>query len=96
MWENKYLFQSCKRSSKGNQGIIFIPLKSIRRTENSVIVHLKRYIKLTQDLRSFDKVFVSCTKAHQPISRDTISRWCKTLTELSGIDIQKYYTHSTR
>ena len=25
-----------------------------------------------------------------------MSRWCKTVIELSGIDIQKYSTHSTR
>ena len=30
------------------------------------------------------------------MSKDTISRWCKTVMKLSGIDIQKNSTHSTR
>ena len=30
------------------------------------------------------------------MSKDTISRWCKTVMRLSGIDVQKNYTHSTR
>ena len=65
-------------------------------TKLCVVAHLKRYIELTQDLSSSDKLFINYTKPHQAIRRDTISKWCKTVMELSGIDIQKYSTHSTR
>ena len=59
--------------------------------------HLSKYgIQLTQDLQSPDKLFISYTKPHQAISRDTKSRWCKTVLVLSAIDIQKYSTHTTR
>ena len=56
----------------------------------------KRFIELTQDLWSADKLFISYTKPHQAITKYTISRWCKTVMELTGIDIQKFSTHSTR
>ena len=43
-------------------------------TKFCVIAHLKRYIELTQDLRSSDKLFISYTKPLQDISKDTLSR----------------------
>ena len=64
-------------------------------TKLCVVAHLKRYIELTQDLKSSGKLFISYMKPHQAISKDTISRWCKTVMELSGIDIQKCSTLST-
>ena len=39
-----------------------------------VVAHFKRYIELTQDLSSSDKLFISYAKPHQAISSDTISR----------------------
>ena len=90
------IMQKIKQSKPGNH-IYSLSFKTYPRdTKLCAVAHLKRYIELTQDLRSSDKLFISCTKHHQAISRDTISRWCKTVTELSGIDIQKYSTHSTR
>ena len=49
-----------------------------------------------KDLRSSDEFFISYTKRHQAISKDAVSRWSKTVMELSGIDIQKYSNQFTR
>ena len=90
------IMQKIKQSKPGNH-IYPLSFKTYPKdTKLCAVAHLKRYIQLTQDLRSSDKLFISHAKPHQAISRDTISRWCKTVMELSGIDIQKYSTHSTR
>ena len=90
------IMQKIKQSKPGNH-IYPLSFKTYPKdTKLCVVAHLKQYIELAQDLRSSDKLFISYTKPHQAISRDTISRWCKTVIELSGIDIQKYSTHSTR
>ena len=90
------IIQKIKQSKPGNH-IYPLSFKTYPKdTKLCVVAHLKRYIELTQDLRSSDKLFISYTKPYQVISKDTISRWWKTVMELSGIDIQKYYTHSPR
>ena len=90
------IMQKIKQRKPGNQ-IYPLSFKTYPKdTKLCVGAHLKRYIESTQDLRSSDKRFISYTKPHQAINRDTISRWCKTIMELSGIDIQKYSTHYTR
>ena len=90
------IIQKIKQSKPGNH-IYPLSFKTYPKdTKLCVVAHLNRYIELTQDLRSSDKLFISYTKPYQVISKDTISRWWKTVMELSGIDIQKYYTHSTR
>ena len=90
------IMQKIKQSKPGNH-IYPLSLKTYPKdTKLCVVANLKRYIQLTQDLRSSDKLFISYAKPNQAINRDTISRWCKTVMEISGIDIQKYSTHSTR
>ena len=90
------IMQKIKKSKPGNH-IYPLSFKTYPKdTKLCAVAHLKRYIQLTQDLRSSDKLFISYTKPHQAISRDTISRWCKTVMEVSGIDMQKYSTHFTR
>ena len=90
------IMQKIKQSKPGDH-IYPLSFKTYPKdTKLCVVAHLRRYIELTQDLRSSDKLVISYAKPHQAISKDTISRWCKTVMELSGIDIQKYSTHFTR
>ena len=90
------IMQKIKQSKSGDH-IYPLSFKTYPKdTKLCVIAHLRRYIALTQDLRSSDKLVISYAKPHQAISKDTISRWCKTVMELSGVDIQKYSTHFTR
>eukprot|EP00111_Clytia_hemisphaerica_P014967 TCONS_00044059-protein len=61
------------------------------------VIHLKEYINRVETLAPNAKqLFVSFAKPHKPVSKDTISRWCKEVLRLSGIDISKYTTHSSR
>ena len=90
------IMQKIRKSKPGNQ-IYPLSFRTYPKdTKLCVVAHLKRYVELTQDLKSSGKLFISYMKTHQAISKDTISRWCKTVMELSGIDIQKYSTLSTR
>ncbi len=57
---------------------------------------LDRYIKVTKQLRMSPRLFLISIKPHTRASRATISRWIKTVMELSGIDITVYKPHSTR
>ena len=63
-----------KQSKPGNYIYPLIFKTYPKDTKLCVIAHLKRYIKLAQDLRSSDKLFISYTKPHQDISKDTLSR----------------------
>jgi len=58
---------------------------------------LKEYLARTQGLRNGEKyLFISYVKPHRAVSRDTISRWAKSVLECSWIDSHKFSPHSTR
>ena len=58
---------------------------------------LKLYINKTKELRHNEtRLFISYVKPHKQISRDTISRWTKTVLQNSGVDTSIYKAHSTR
>lgn len=57
---------------------------------------LKEYLKRTVNLRRTNQLFVSYVKPHGAVSKNTISRWLKTIMSNSGIDISKYSAHSIR
>ena len=62
-----------------------------------VVTTLKEYISRTEPLRgSESQLFVSYTKPHKAVSRDTIDRWVKTVLSCTGIDTKKFKPHSTR
>jgi hypothetical protein len=52
----------------------------------------------TKELRSPDckKLLISYRKPHKAVSRETISRWCKTVLRLAGINTKEFGCHSTR
>ena len=59
------IMQNIKQSKPGNH-IYPLSFKSYPKDINlSVVAHFKRYIELTQNLRSSDKLFISYTKPHQ-------------------------------
>ena len=90
------IMQKIKQSKPGDH-IYPLSFKAYpKNTKLCVVAHLKRYIELTQDLRSSYNLLISYTKPHQAISKNIISRWCKTVIKLSGIDIKKISTHPTR
>ena len=61
-----------------------------------IVTVLKEYLKRTQELRKSDSLFISYVKPYNSVSRETISRWVKTVMELSGINTNIFTAHSTR
>lgn len=62
-----------------------------------VIFVLKEYLARTAKLRNTsNKLFISYVKPFRPVSRETISRWLKTVMCRSGIDMNTYSSHSIR
>ena len=58
---------------------------------------LQEYLDRTQGHRNGEQcLFISYVKPHRAVSRDTISRWAKSVLESSGIDSHKFSAHSTR
>ena len=52
---------------------------------------LQEYLDRTQGLRNGEQcLFISYVKPHRAVSRDTISRWAKSVLESSGIDSHKF------
>ena len=59
------IMQKVKQSKPGNY-IYPLSFKTYPKdTKICVVAHLKRYIELTQDLKSSDILFISYTKPHQ-------------------------------
>ena len=58
---------------------------------------LKEYLKRTKPLRGTEtKLFVSFTKPHKWVSRETLSRWIRTVMTSAGVDTTIFKPHSTR
>ena len=61
-----------------------------------VVSHLNDYLKRTKSYRDTYKLFLTCIKPYREASKDTISRWCKSIIKESGISIHSYTSHSSR
>ena len=42
------------------------------------------------------KQLLSYVRPHKPVSKDTVARWCKTVTRSAGIDTKVFGPHSSR
>ncbi|WAR12314.1 hypothetical protein MAR_026494 [Mya arenaria] len=71
---------------------------SQKTVQEAVLSNLKiliMYLGHTAGLRMGDKLMIFTQKPHKGVSRDTISRWVKTIMIKSGLK-NKYGPHSTR
>ncbi|KAJ0169654.1 hypothetical protein K1T71_014839 [Dendrolimus kikuchii] len=58
---------------------------------------LQEYIERTKAIRNHEKyLLITFKKPHHRASKQSISRWIKNILYESGIDINKYTSHSTR
>lgn len=75
-----------------------IVVNAFEQNQDLCPVHtLKEYIKRTQNLRgNQNQLFISFTKPHKVVARDTISRWTKLVLVNSGVDTNTFKSHSTR
>ena len=61
-----------------------------------MVDNLKEYLRKTGEFRKHPELFLSMQKPYKPVSKDTISRWCKDIMQCAGIDTNQYTTHSSR
>ena len=62
-----------------------------------VYSYLTEYLKRTQPLRGKEtQLFLSFTRPHKAISKETLSRWIRTVMSSAGIDVASFKPHSTR
>ena len=59
-----------------------------------VVTHIREYISRTASVRK--QLLVNCVKPNGPVSKDTLSRWCKAVLGAAGVDISKFKGHNTR
>ena len=58
---------------------------------------LREYLKRTKPLRGTEtKLFVSFTKPHKWVSRETLSRWIRTVMTSAGVDTTIFKPNGTR
>ena len=61
-----------------------------------VLSHLTEYLKRKKSYRDTDKLFLTCIKPYKAANKDTISKWCKSISKESGISIHSQTSHSSR
>lgn len=86
-----------KQSKPGNVGTT-LNLKAYPPDRRLCVCRvLKHYLLCTKNLRRDSKqLFISYRKPHAPVSKDTISRWIRSVMQKAGIDTSIYKAHSTR
>jgi len=62
-----------------------------------VVTHMKEYLQKTEPLRGTEcKLLISFIKPYKRISRETISRWIRSVMAAAGVDVTMFKPHSTR
>lgn len=85
-----------KHTSRRNQKFV-LHLKIYPDPSICVVKTLRHYLLRTKELRKEHKqLFISFQKPYKPISKDTISRWIKSVMTEAGIDTDLFKPHSTR
>jgi hypothetical protein len=86
-----------KQSKPGNTGIT-LNLEAYPPDRRLCICRvLKHYLFCTKNLRKNSKqLFISYRKPHEPVGKETISRWIRVVLHKAGIDTSVYKAHSTR
>ena len=82
------------KASKHMKPLKFMPY--IKEPKLCVVTHLTQYLKLTTPRRQCSSLFISYIKPYKAVTRDTLRRWCKEIMKMSGINITKYSSHSSR
>ena len=100
LYENKCVFIIDKLLKQSRKGTHIKPIELLSFPGNSklcVIQVLKTYLNRTRALRKETKkgqLLISFQAPHKPVSKDTISRWIKSVLKSAGID--RHSAHSTR
>ena len=61
-----------------------------------IVTLLTEYLKVSATSRRTPHLFLSYTKPHSAVGKETISRWVKAVLKNAGIDITSFSSHSSR
>ena len=93
----KFRISTLLKQSRPNYHLQELKIKAFAPDRRMCIVRvLKEYIKRTASIRKSDNLLISYVKPYNAVSKDTISRWVKTVLDLSGVDTSIFSAHSTR
>ena len=93
---NCYTFQLVEHLKQSRPGVKN-PLVKLEDKALCVVSTLQEYLTRTQTLRgSGSQLFISYRKPFKKVSRDTVSRWVRSVLTDSGIDTSRFKPHSTR
>ena len=96
---NCYTFQLVEHLKQSRPGVKnpLVKLKAFEDKALCVVSTLQEYLTRTQTLRgSESQLFISYRKPFKKVSRDTVSRWVRSVLTDSGIDTSRFKPHSTR
>ena len=98
---DRFIFTLPATSAKeGRQNYVVEPIvlkKFVPDRRVCVYRYLTVYLERTLNLRgAIRHVFITSKKPHKVVSRDTVSRWVKSVLRSSGIDITVFSAGSTR
>ena len=60
------------------------------------MTHLTEYLKRVKSYRDRDNLFLTCIKPYRAASKDTKSRWHKSIIKESRTSVHSYTSHSSR
>ena len=93
----KFRVNSLLKQSRLNYHLHELKIKAYAPDRRRCIVTvIREYLKRTENIRTSDNLLISYVKPFKAVSRDTISRWVKTVLGLSGVDTTIFTAHSTR
>jgi len=88
----KHLKTSCFHRE---QPVLYIP-RYVNEPNLCVVSCLEAYLLRTLSFRKHEQLILSILAPHKPVSSQSISRWLCQLLEKSGIDVDKFKSHSYR
>ena len=91
-----FIVDKVKQSRVGQHVKPLVFVAYPKETTLCVVTHIREYISRTASIRKCQQLLISYVKPNGPVSKDTISRWCKAVLEAAGVDISKFKGHSTR
>ena len=94
---SKFSFQIAKPLKTTKPGRLLPQVELHKCHEDAVCVYrtLERYIEVTAPCRKQSALFLSYYGLHNPVGKETISKWIKCGLHESGIDVTQFKAHST-
>ena len=88
--------EKVKESAPGRKVQPVLPLPLFKAKPSLCVASALRYLDRTKTLRKSSRLFITCVNPHKLASRDTISRWVKTVMTNEELDTGMFSHHDTR